>query len=445
MKLGVAGPNATSTLPFGGRERGRYYVLMALVLFGAIFTIGAQSWVRFFLDPKESNGVPVRLFTNADYPGISIGSRMVAAGRGAELYNFDAQLQEQGRIIEEGYLYLRAGPDVPLLYPYPYAPFIAVLWSPFAGLSPLTGMAIWDILNIAALAGGLWYLVSSLPLPGTTRLLALLAGLTSFPFIVNLEQGQSSGVVLFSFALGIGLLRRGHDLPAGLAFGLLILKMQWLPILVLVLLFKRRWRTLSGMAITGCALLLTVVAVIGTGWIPGYLRVVQGAQNWERELALDPWFSHSLSGGVTALLGRGTDDIVKVVMIAATLLAAALLIYLWRGPWRPGTALWDGLMAITLLAIIFTNLQVNTHDLCLLSMPAALGISYLHQSPKGEGVKMAWYALLWGSYLVPALLLPQTFALPLRMTTLLVAGMIGLLVWLLSRHVPSENAATTAQ
>ncbi|HYP40902.1 MAG TPA: glycosyltransferase family 87 protein [Chloroflexia bacterium] len=425
-------------------EQGRRYALLALILFAAIFTIGAQSWVRFFLDPKVANGIPEHLFTQADFPAIAIGSRIVANGRGAQLYDLDAQLEEQRSLIAGGYIRLSTSES--LQYPYPYTPFIAVLWSPLSGLSPLVGKAIWDLLNIAMLAGGLWYLLLSLPLPRITQLLLLLAAITSFPFIVNLEQGQSSGVVMLGFAGGIALLRRERDLPAGLLFGLLALKVQWLPLLVLVLLFKRRWWALAGLAATVSALSLLAIAVMGTSWIPDYLRVLEGAQRWDRALLLDPQASHSLSGGVIALFGRGSEGALRIISLAATLLSAGFLLYVWRGAWRPGTARWDALMAITLLATMFTNLQLNTHDLCLLALPAALGISYLYQSPKGEGVKVAWYALLWGSYIVPALLLPQTFASPIRITTWLVAGMLGLLSWLLlSRSAHRDNAATTAQ
>lgn len=434
------GASGDSMLPVADAQtamrRGRLFVLAALILMGAVFAIGAGNWVRFFLDPNEANGVPIRLFTQADFPAVVIASRMVSEGQGARLYNLDAQRNEQRKLIEEGYIYLP--PDIELKYPYPYTPFIAVLWSPLSGLSPLAGIAIWNLLQIAALAGGLWYLLLSLPMPLTTRLLLLLAALTCFPFISNLEQGQSSGIVMFSLAMGVALMKRGHDLPAGLALGLLALKVQWLPLLLLALLFKRRWRALGGMALTAGALSLLVLPAIGTEWLPDFVRVLEGAQMWDRRLLLDPWFSHSLSGGLTAFLGQGTDELVAQIMRVATIPAAGLLFLLWKGQWRPGTARWDGAMGATVLATILTNLQVNTHDLCLLALPAALGVSYFYASPKGESVKRGWYALLWAAYLVPSLLLPQTFASPVRFTTLVIGLMLGLLCMILLKRQPSK-------
>jgi hypothetical protein len=256
--------------------------------------------------------------------------------------------------------------------------------------------------------------------------LLLLSAITSFPFIVNLEQGQSSGIVLGVLAGGIRLLRNSKDLPGGLVLGLLVLKTQWLPILLLMLIWKLRWRALLGVALVSFALTSLAFLVMGIEWIPDFLRVVEGAQRWDRRLALDPWFSHSLSGGLTALLGRGTDEVVRTLTLFATLLLGIGLAYLWRGPWRPGSPRWDGLMALTLLVVIFTNLQVNTHDLVLLVLPGALGLSAIYGLKQRTNLGATWYALLWASYLVPAYFLGVAFSWPVRLTTLLIAALLGL-------------------
>src|SRR6266566_4001728 len=208
-------------------REGNLYPILALGLLVAVFAINALSWLQFY----RANGGPVGLFTQTDFPGIAIGAKLVASGQGAQLYNLDAQLREQQRMVSAVYLLPAPAESADLKYPYPYTPFIAVLWSPLSALSPLTGMAIWDLLNIAAMVGGLWLLLTSLPLPQTTRLLLLLAAITGRPFIENLEQGQSSGIIMLGFAAGISLLKRKGELSAGLAFGLLALKIQWLPLL----------------------------------------------------------------------------------------------------------------------------------------------------------------------------------------------------------------------
>ncbi len=405
---------------------------MALAAMLLVFVWGAWTWVQF----GRSVGGPIGLFTQTDFPAITIVSRMVSEGRGAEIYNLDAQLEGQQRLIAEGYL--RLGKGETLKYPYPYAPFIAVLASPLSGIEPNMAWAVWDLLNLACMTWGLWYLLSTLALPANSRLLLFIGGLTSFPLIVNLEQGQSSGLVMLALGVGIGLLKRGRDLPAGLALGLLAVKVQWLPFLVLVLLWKRRWRTLGGMIATSCALAGMTVLAAGFGWIPGYLDMLVRAQGYARELLLDPWYSHSLAGGLTALLGRGTDDIVRIANLVVMVGMAALLLWVWRGRWEPRASRWDGLMALTVLASMLTNPQLNTHDLCLLVLPGALGLAYLAQSTQLQKHRtiFAWCGILWGAYIATSLFLPQVFSLSLRASTLAIVLMCWLLAHNLARKVP---------
>lgn len=430
------------------RHRGLLFALAAILL---VFLLGITSWVRFFLAPASEGGAAGNravLFTSADYPAIALASRLVSSGHGAQLYDFKAQLQEQNKLFSEGYI---VADRARLAYPYPYAPFIAVLWSPLSGVSPLTGMALWDLLNIAGMAGGLWFLLASLPLLKVTRLVLLLAAVTSLPFIVNLQQGQSSGATMLGLAVGVALLRRGRDLPAGMAFGLLLLKIQWLPLLGVALLWKRRWRALLGLAVTGAALMAITLLTMGTGWIEPYIGVVARAQKFDSELLLDPGYSHSLTGALFALLGMGNGGLISLLNSAATLLLAGLLLYLWRKPWQPGTAQWDAQMAVTVLAAIFTTLQLNTHDLSLLVLPAALGLSYVNAADAGGRMRpLRWYGwcgLIWADYLLTALLPPGAIlAMPLvRLSAWLIGAMLAVLaVWVTRKQSAADRKLYTS-
>ncbi|MDQ3704032.1 MAG: DUF2029 domain-containing protein [Chloroflexota bacterium] len=427
------------THPLERLSRDRLTNLLALGLMAVVFTLGAWSWAQFFMSPKGGAGSHTGLFSQADYPAVSLASRLITSGQGAHLYDLDLQLEGQRQLIREGYINQTLTAD--LLYPYPYAPFVAVLNAPLAGLSPLTAMAVWDLINIACMALGLWVLLSSLPLARTARYWLLLGGLTCFPFIVNLEQGQSSGVIMLGLAAGIALLRRGNDLSAGATLGLLLLKIQWLPFLVLVLLFKGRWRALLGMALTGAALLLLSVLTMGTGWIPGFLDMLQRAQRFDPALALTPWASHSLTGQLAALIfGSGANvnaagnETIRNITLAVTLLSAALVVWVWRGPWRPGKPAWDGAMSLTVLATAFTNLQLNTHDLCLLVVPAALGAAYFRESVKQESPGRVWYALVLALYLLTSLAFPLLFAAPIRLMPIVIGLMILVLGMSLLRY-----------
>jgi hypothetical protein len=410
----------------------RFYPLLVLAVILAIFALGAWTWVQFFT--RDAGGNRTVLFTQTDFPAIVIASRLVASGHGAHLYDLNAQLQEQRRMIARGELAL--SPDDDLKYPYPYTPVIAVLWSALAALPPLSATVIWNLLNIAGMAFGLWFLLSTLPLPRFERLAVLLSGLTSFPFIVNLEQGQSSGIVMLGLGMGLGLLRRRQDFAGGLALGLLLVKVQWLPFLLLVLFWKLRWRTLLGVVLTALALMLVVVLVMGTAWIPDYVSVAMRAQQGARELLLDPWYSHGLTGGLVALLGRQAEGAARAINLIVTVVSAVLVLLVWRGKWVPSKARWGGAMALMVLAAMLTNAQLNTHDLCLLALPGALGLSYVRGAALPLRSVTVWYALLWLGYLA------SFFALltqPVRVTALLIVCMFLWLAVLLARPTTQQT------
>jgi hypothetical protein len=419
----------------GVRARGRFYLTTALVVMGALFAVGAWSWAQF----GRAEGIPVGLFTQTDFPAVTIASRLIVEGRSAELYSLDAQLEQQRRLAAEGEVLL--APEAGLVYPYPYTPFAALAMAPLA-VWPRAGMAVYDLLNIAGMAVGLWYLLWALPLPGAVRGALLAAGLGSFPFVVNLEQGQSSGLVALALGLGIGLLRKGRDLPGGLALGLLVVKVQWLPFVLVALLFTGRWKALGGMAAVGAAMLAGAVAVMGFDWLPGYMGMLGRARDLDRALLLDPAASHSFVGGVVALFGPGAEGLAMSLNDLITGLLAVLLLFVLRAyAQSAGPRGWDGAMGLDIAVAMLTQVHLNTHDLSLMVIPGALGLASLYATPGSERARYALYGVLWAVTVGTALLLPQIFASPLRLTTLALAVMVGMLAWAAVRG-GSTRAAT---
>ena len=77
---------------------------------------------------------------------------------------------------------------------------------------------------------------------------------------------------------------------------------------------------------------------------------------------------------------------------------------------------------------MLTNMHLNTHDLSLLVVLAALGLSYVRTAGLPEGTQRIWYALIWTGYLVPFYLFTQVFDWPIRLTTLMIAAMLAVLL-----------------
>lgn len=412
---------------------------MTVMMLAVVFAVSVISCLQFFRAPEIAGGNPTRLLGNLDYTGLVIGLDMVGTGHGADLYNLDQQLQMQRRLITEGYLDRSLGAG--LLYPYPYTPFLAVVLSPLSGLPPLSSLAIWNLLNILGMATGLGYLLKSLPLSRETRAAIFLAGLTCSPFVVNLETGQSSGIMMLSLGVGLALLRKEKDLQGGLVLGLMLFKVQWLPLLALLLLIKWRWRALAGMTATGLTLTAITLLTMGVSWIPGFLLVAGRSQQFDPALALDPFVSQSISGQI-ALLIAGTmphDQLISFVrdgVYVTTGLVIILLAALWRGKWQPGSPRWDGAMAIVILGALLTIMHVNHHDVALMVIPFALGLSYIQHSDFSNKVRVAWCVLGAFLYLQSSVLLyANHYNLPIMPVTLVIIAMVVFLsTLLLGKH-----------
>src|SRR5437868_10010824 len=104
------------SLTLARQRGGSLYTMLALALLSIVFALGAWSWLQFYRQNENATG----LFTQTDFPAITIGSRLVASGAGAQLYDLDAQLIEQQQLVREGYLRLSPVDDASLKYPYPY-------------------------------------------------------------------------------------------------------------------------------------------------------------------------------------------------------------------------------------------------------------------------------------------------------------------------------------
>ena len=155
----------------------------------------------------------------------------------------------------------------------PYPPLFAWLFTPFTFGSPLVAFAFYTALNMVLAI--VLAVRASTSLQPRKRLLVIGLTLTSFPVIFTLYSGQP---VLW-LALGVGewlfAMRAGHDFRAGLWLTLLFFKPQYAFLIVPLLFWKRRWKTVAGACVGG--LVVLAASVLVSDWetaILSYPRVL---------------------------------------------------------------------------------------------------------------------------------------------------------------------------
>ena len=137
-------------------------------------------------------------------------------------------------------------------------PYYAGMMWPLAQLPFREALVVWRCLCLAAILSLVWLW------PGP-RWHALAVCAWSFPMMVALAYGQDVPLILLAAGSGIVLLGRKCDFPAGLCLSLGAAKPHLFVVLVLLIVVKRRWRAVLGLAAGGCA-------IIGGNFLAGGLR-----------------------------------------------------------------------------------------------------------------------------------------------------------------------------
>lgn len=165
------------------------------------------------------------------------------------------------------------GPNSPPLQigPTPYPPIFLMLFVPFAVLPPVGGFVLWTSANVALAAYVLRGLAARYrsEIPGW---LMVPLALTFFPLAYTFITGQVTVLLLFALYQAYGSFEEGRDLRAGLWVSVFLLKPQYAVFLCLVLLLKRRWSAVVGIAAGATVLLVSTLAALGPSGVVTYVK-----------------------------------------------------------------------------------------------------------------------------------------------------------------------------
>ena len=314
-----AGKHGPAALLSSPAERLRRQTLLALVAATAVLGVVA--------------GLAVRADTPTDYFVYYLAGVRLAAGASpymVPLTAWDALAQAQG---------VRH-----FTSPYRYPPYTAALVRLLLPLGPGDSLLTWEIASVLAAVAGAWIIGRALG--GGWRIWVAAAAIVCFgPVYHTLLDGQVNAFVFLALAVAFWGLVNRRDVPLGLGIAVgAALKLTPLALLLL-LVWRRRWRAV-GIALGGLALLtVAVLPVSGTAVFRDYaanavaltapLRVVVSPQN------------QSFTGVLGRLLLDRTTSVqtpaVRSTRTAALAFAAALAVAsavaLWpvrRRRGRPG-------------------------------------------------------------------------------------------------------------
>jgi len=298
-----------------------------------------------------------------DFSLTYVGAKIVHHGMGHDLYDSALQQQVRDSLFKH---------PVPLFFEHP--PFEAVLLSPLANYSFRTAYLILGLVNATTWFCSVFALRNYLHWPKETLAYVML-WLVFAPLWIALYQGQSSVLLLASYALTFIFLRRGRNLSAGIALGFGLFKFQFVLPFALIFLLRRQWRFLAGFAIT--ALGLALVSIAGVGWkgVVGYARFLSAIGNNPQNISYGSGVDMpTIHGFVFAVVGRKITGTELNFIVGAICLVLLVWIAMRWSPDGQNPSL-DLMFAAAVTASLLSGFHMFTHDFSplLLAMLVAAG------------------------------------------------------------------------
>jgi len=297
-----------------------------------------------------------------DFLPLYVSGRLVAQGRAGELYNQQVVAGEIEKIVH------RTGGDGQLrvLLPNLYGPQVGLLFAPLSRLSFPIAAWIWSAVNLLAFFACVFVVWRVCPgLHPHARFVALSA--IAFPPLFNFfVRGQTSVLVLICFAAAFLALRADRSWLAGMAFGLLVFKPQFLIAIPLLLLLAGAWKMLAGLSVSAAAQIAWTWAYFGGAVMRSYFDLLWHVPNWisSAELPFAAIQMHSWRSFWSLLIPW------PQVAMLLYLLSSLVTIALAASVWKSASPLALRFSAVT-LAVVLVNPHLFVYDLLVLT-PALL-------------------------------------------------------------------------
>ena len=266
--------------------------------------------------------------------------------------------------------YVRPTPTALAIGQAPFLPLFFVLFAPIAVMPPVPAFAVWSLLAGAVTVASVRRLAGQFDQPPRWLLPTLIV---YFPLAFSLFLGQISFLLVWALIEAYTALQEQRNLKAGLWCGLLLLKPQYLWVLVVVFAWKRQWRFLVGLAGVAAVLGFSSLAVLGLAGLEDFVRLIltdyTGFQHVQ--LTVFPEQMISWRGLLLNLLPHASERVGQGLTVAVSAATCGAAVATWRGPWEPGSRRFHVAMLATVAAMLLCGYHSHLQDAALLLVPAA--------------------------------------------------------------------------
>lgn len=256
----------------------------------------------------------------ADFVLYYLSARLACLGSQANIY--DPVVQENG-------IKAILAPIVPELNFYmQYPPHYFVLCMPLAAFSLGTAYIVWVCWWLSLQFIGLWFLIKASFPSRFNQVFAWASIYGSYPAWLMVELGQT---VLFQFASTLGfflLMRSKKYFAAGLISIILMIKLQYMPIFLLVGLVVGKWRYAAGLLISSLVVGIATYVVVGANNILAYPQALIFGETSDKVSGVSVNMMQNFRGEFVLLAG-GENRVLHLAVLALFGLSLLVTGYIW--------------------------------------------------------------------------------------------------------------------
>lgn len=328
----------------------------------------------------------------AESPGADFiqfySAALLARDNSDKIYDVEAQKEMQKRFSP--------GARQGVYWPYLHAPFFTVLLIPLGSFSYVEAFWVWSLLTLILYCSSVAVISRLDPARGPPLRLALAVAYGAPVFYWLIATGQTTGIAVFLWTASFALMKKGRIFWAAFVLGFLSYRVQYLAVVLPILVIRRMWLGVLGIA-TSCLLLVVAGGLVFS--LDAYWAYIDAVFFQARRIVtLEQPLSHYVT-----LYGFFRSLLPHYGAVVCTVASALPLIYWLLNSWRnsrpPEGRVFDLQWALLIAATLLLMHHGFVYDLVLLSMPIMLLYPYRLLLP-------AYYkVVLVGLYFAPYILL----------------------------------------
>src|SRR6267154_6653464 len=299
--------------------------------------------------------LPLGRSGRVDFRHLYTAGYMVRVGHAVDVYDYTLYEKFQNELV---------GPAQGAL-PFNHLAYEALFYAPFSLLNYRHAYLAFLAANIIILAASIRMLRELFsPLTQVWPYLPIAIVVCFLPVAMALIEGQDSLILLALFAAAIAAECAREDLEAGVLVGLTLFKFQYAIPMVLLFLVWKRWRFLTGFALSG-------LAVVGISvWLTGF----SGSVSYARSIMA---MSAQYSSANGVLYGIHPEGMPNLRGMAYVLTGGSVSVTHWIVLIGSAVVIvWGALRRPSLPGALLTALLVSYHqvisDASLLVLPIGL-------------------------------------------------------------------------